>query len=841
MLINRSHDYFKRPDHNTIFATFLLSRKFSDWALDADFIRTCVKYTLKDIANPEKPSPFTEKLPPLRLELLVAVVDAIPRPGWTFIINGDVIADGSKFSPLGENGQEGFAYCISGHEQQAAPETMDDLSSATAPRTPSSSEAQATLYFDIKDFDSDHHQASRKVKLPLAKTLFYNGLQHTMLSSTWVENNATRRFELVKEQQHQHATVIIPVLHSFTKHLPVASNRWWVTSPLLPLTPSREVKASMGNIIRQIGDDDGPASTELETAVMKFYADNDLPVEAAAVWALVVPQETASQLKAEGASELMHEDAECKRQQMAIGLNTVDAFSSVPYRLMLRGARLHKVLSGGGGWGKKAGLLSLDPESDYSDVDPTAPPRLLDLDSLFSDSEPDPVKPIASPGDYVRFYIAPNLPEEALPPQKPNAYGRQTRQTYRVQSLEFGVLPSSMDDVQMSAEDAAEAAVETTRQKIQVHERHFGALSEGGMSVRIADEEGMQTMLSKVDVPYARFSLQNYHHDPTKTKEWKQARREENAAAENGGETEVKSNEDSVPRNTADTKSMSRQIKAAKNAVNPKPNSKKDKVVENRPETAADSTSGVSLAQALQGRRTGGTRYGIRNRKPSRTLSRSHDSSHPSPNDDSLLARLDSPLTTNPLIRRHESEPRIIHQPANKEQQVRDAAQDAARIEDRVRAKQSQRMKEIARLRMKDQQNSGGEGAADGGVVRRYVNDRLTFAADARSDMQASRQQQSGPSIHRYHVAGLEDSHMHNRDTSKPLSGKLVREIRRDEVGDRDDGSMSSKRMGMVRDMLEKRRQARDKDSTVSERLEYTSEEWMEKMKSKDKNGQLFL
>ena len=750
MLLNRPRDYFQRPSHHTLFATFLLSRKHSNWALDAEFIRTCVKHILKDIANPAKPTLFIKKLPPLRVELLVAVVDAIPRPGWTFIVNGEIIADGSKFSPIEEPGQEGFAYCISGHEQQAAPETMDDLSSATAPRTPSSSEAQATLCFDIKDFDSDG-RASRKVKLPLAKTLFYNGLQHTMVSSTWVENNATRRFELVKEQQHQHATVTIPVLHSIKKHLPDASNRWFVTSPLLPLTPPREVKASMGNIIRQIGDDDGPASTELETAVMKFYADNDLPVEAAAVWALVVPHDTAAQLKAEGALDLMHEDAEGQRQRLAIGLNNADCFSSVPYRLMLRGARLHKVLSGGGGWGKKAGLLSLDPESDYSDVDPTAPPRLLDLDSLLS--EPDPVKTIASPGDYVRFYIAPNLPDDALPPQGQNPYGRQTRQAWRVQSLEFGVLPSTMDDVPLSAEEAAEAGIETTRQKIRVHERHFGALSEGGMSVRIADEEGVQTMLSKVDVPYARFSLQHYHHDP-------EARNRVNEA-----EKKLKFDEDEVVDNGAEMK-----VKHSRGSAPKKGGQAKLKL---RTQTADQDDSGIPLNQALNGRLSDVTRHG---NLPKHARSRTFAPLSPS-DDATLLATLDTPLTTNPFIRKHRSEPRMIHQPAPKHQALKDAADDAARIEDKVRAKQSQRLKEIARLKMHDQQTSSTDddaGASAGGVVRRYVDDRLAFAADARSDMHAERATQTGPVIHRHHVSGLEDMHMHNRDTSRPLSEKLV-------------------------------------------------------------------
>jgi len=377
-----------------------------------------------------------------------------------------------------------------------------------------------------------------------------------------------------------------------------------------------------------------------------------------------------------------------------------------------------------------------------------------------------------------------------------------------------------MDDVMLSPEEAAEAGIETTRQKIRVHERHFGALSEGGMSVRIADEEGVQTMLSKVDVPYARFSLQHYHHDP-------EARNRINEA-----EKKLESGEDEIVDTSSEMK-----VKPSKGSAPMKGGQAKLKL---RAQTADQDDSGVPLTQALNGRLSDVTRRG---KLPKHARSRNFAALSPS-DDSMLLATLDTPLTTNPLIRKHRSEPRIIHQPAPKQQQVKDAADDAARIEDKVRAKQSARLKEIARLKMHDQQTSSADddaGAGAGGVVRRYVDDRLAFAAEARSDMRAERATQTGPIIHRHHVSGLEDMHMHNRDTSRPLSEKLVRSMRRDEVGERDDGSASVRRAGMVRDMLERRRAARGNDRTVSETLDYTSEEWMEKMRKKDSDGQLFL
>lgn len=422
-----------------------------------------------------------------------------------------LMGDAMKATPVHDHGAEGFAYCVSAHELQVPFETVEDeVPSQDGPRhtknlTPAT---QGTISFVMKDLRNPS-PASRRLKLPLAKTIFHNGYPHTLHSSSWIENNATERFELVQQQAHEHASVTIP-LEVLNEDRPLLKKSWHITTPLIPLTPPREVTASMGNIVRHIGGEDVPASHELETAVVQFFEDNDMPVQAAAVWALVIPRETAAQLEVDGTLDLMHMDKERERQRIFLiagrGEERLrDVFSSVPYLLMLRGARLHKVLSGGGGWGKKAGLLSLDPESDYSSIDPTAPARNIDLDGLIN--EPSPVKEVASPGDFIRFYIYPNLPEEAFAfPLR----DLQRRSTNRVQGLEFGVLPSTMDDMDSlsSTQDGAANSAKTLTARFC--ERQFGALSEGGMSVEITDNDGIKTTSSKVDVPYARFSYQHY-------------------------------------------------------------------------------------------------------------------------------------------------------------------------------------------------------------------------------------------------------------------------------------------------------------------------------------------
>lgn len=421
-----------------------------------------------------------------------------------------IIADAMKASPVYNHGAEGFAYCVSAHEQQVPFETVEDeVPIEDGPRNTKNMapQTQGTISFVMKDLRTAS-PASRTIKLPLAKTIFHNGHPHTMHSSSWIENNVTERFELVQQQTHEHASVTIP-LEVLNEERLLLTKRWLITTPLIPLTPPREVTASMGNIIRQIGGVDVPASHELETAVVDFFEENDMPVQSAAVWALVIPRETANKLEAEGTLDLMHMDKERQRQKAMIPFRPAeqqprDIFSSIPYLLMLRGARLHKVLSGGGGWGKKAGLLSLDPESTYSSIDPTSPGRNLDLDDLIN--EPTPVQEVASPGDYIRFYIYPSLPEEAFP----HLYRDMSmRNTTRVQSLDFGALPSTMDDMDSSYIDST-SYWQHAAMPVRLYERQFGALSEGGMSVEITDDNGTQTTMSKVDVPYARFSYQHY-------------------------------------------------------------------------------------------------------------------------------------------------------------------------------------------------------------------------------------------------------------------------------------------------------------------------------------------
>lgn len=141
-----------------------------------------------------------------------------------------------------------------------------------------------------------------KICIPLANTLFETG----------------------DRSVSTHESVEITLPHT---SLPVHS------IPFKPLTQPRKIAASVGNILQTLESSEGnlPASFELEKAV----------------------------------SDLIKHQPDLKKP--------LDIFAYITDSISLPGsiidiihtpARIHRVLSGGGGWGAKAGLLSLDPQDE---------------------------------------------------------------------------------------------------------------------------------------------------------------------------------------------------------------------------------------------------------------------------------------------------------------------------------------------------------------------------------------------------------------------------------------------------------------------------------------------
>lgn len=215
--------------------------------------------------------------------------------------------------------------------------------------------------------------------LPLANTLFLNGQQHTMVCDQWgvPTGYLETRPLLQSTEKLQHLSV----------HLHYEP-MWFFSGqiPLQALTREREITQFMGNILAKI-EVDGvsvPASQELESAVTKFVASNPYhgPV---AVYALIRPPNI---------------DDESPSVQRLVD----DGVLSLVASALCRGAKLHKVTGGGGGWGEKAGLLSIDAADSLSSV-----AKVTMQFPVLEDDVPGPATPkpndIIEKGSTVEFFV----------------------------------------------------------------------------------------------------------------------------------------------------------------------------------------------------------------------------------------------------------------------------------------------------------------------------------------------------------------------------------------------------------------------------------------------------
>lgn len=368
-----------------------------------------------------------------------------------------------------DGGQEGLSYLIFNQTDQASLLQSSQL----RPAADRAGSLRLQFDHDAADFLTKHQW---QVQLPLAQTIFSTGLTSTLMQRTHEREKAGHDMELIEEKKLETVTLCIP---SWT-----ASRIEILSSPLLPLTECQVVKSSMGNIVRTVAalqtpEVEEPASRRLEAAVTAYFEARSAAPEPVSVWALVIPGRLVTNAATSG---LVHRLQSAAAQLEDIWTGRHDReYSSLVCDLLPVGGRLIKVLSGGGGWGKKAGLLSLDPDHEYStrklrddfgwsfDFD-DADESIREghsLDQALGKSVED--------GDALMFFTSSNL-EPSAPPAVPN---------FPEVAITLGTWLSKDNP----SKDSSGVGTPSDSVAARTRPGSFSAFSEEGLAVKIFEDE----------------------------------------------------------------------------------------------------------------------------------------------------------------------------------------------------------------------------------------------------------------------------------------------------------------------------------------------------------------
>ncbi|KAJ8124862.1 hypothetical protein O1611_g8780 [Lasiodiplodia mahajangana] len=438
------------PETNGI--AILASKNFTSWLEDQNFMSAF----LETLLNPESTAPVNG--PSLH------------------VLSG--ITDGLSPHRLCSEPRSGFSV-LRGPVDNILPELWEKESISGA-----SQDSAACVSFTANPLTGN--TSALEVTLPLANTVFQNGRRSTLYASRWDTASDGRK---TLGKNYPKTTQRIIANGSSVNHTSSII-------PLLPLTPPRRIVAGLGNIVRQV-EIDGcptPASKELETIIPQIFEErarreprsSPRPI---GVWCWVIPHHIGP----EKFNNLKLFKAGSSLTEAEIALDSIEVFSA----LLSSGCRLHKILSGGGGWGLKQGLLSLDPETSFP-----LPGQDDDMEMFIKSfqerNSAEPTGGLATPGSSLLFCVEPQVMNiEDLSRQLPAPKD----------ALSFGVSPS-LDDTPSSSSPA---------DPVDIIDGHFGISSATGLflrtngsSIGTGNNNDMQgasqgSFTTKVDVPGAYF------------------------------------------------------------------------------------------------------------------------------------------------------------------------------------------------------------------------------------------------------------------------------------------------------------------------------------------------
>lgn len=454
------------------------------------------------------------------VEVLVIVVDATSTPDHGLVAKllrhsraiHHTATDTVKPPADGTEATEGIAYHASSTPLFETPShTTREASLSLRPDVASSLEGAPLMQVNLLGFkhgEGSEQRPHTTLTLPIANTLFQTGQKSTAYLAQMGVKEDTLRVANIRGLEDAEYSIMLP-WPELTKidrtNGQLGGGRWYmgldhvdIKVPLSYLAPLRPIANSMGNIVTKLLDPETnvaiPASQELEKAVTDYLGSNGIAADGLTVWALIIPQN----LVAGEHARLINQ----ARELWAGSAHSLLKDRLLISQLVWRGAKLRRVLSGGGGWGQKAGLLSLDPDDHYkagpSDT-PEMPPFLADMHADNSLNLPN----IAQAGDLIAFFA---FHEDLEPPRATSL--EDIQQPTGEWSLSFGTIPSTMDS--MPARNEAADDTVANHPLLEHLPGHFGALSEGGMSVA-RSQEHVQT---KLDVPNTCFSFATVERTP---------------------------------------------------------------------------------------------------------------------------------------------------------------------------------------------------------------------------------------------------------------------------------------------------------------------------------------
>ena len=493
------------------------------------------------------------------LRVIMAVVDKLPGSANTETSSNE---DGGESA----EGSEGIAYLlasnthISHYDYPKGSSSSSSNPSQETERTFTLRLESETLYGEPNDQGVQHSfQPYVATQIPLANTVFQTEGRFTSLLAYWapvpLNSIAFEKDEtdagLPVGYRHNLAdvTVVVRVASQIgkgggrgkKKNKGRGDLEMELSTPLVPLTQPRVVRAAMGNIIRQLSAvpdrtdsttekaekermqtemEPMRASAELEDAVNSLVADQKLPPGPVAVWALIVPKHLQEQTENKS---LLFPEADISSLDLQGDPHNLQPADLTA--LLKQGARLHRVVSGGGGWGKKAGLLSIAPAVDFESASAsgsTSGASSSESNGMIEDEDGALLPPWMQPeakstdtsatsagggsgspvqeGDTIQFLLS--VPEIAKPPTP--TPGSTTSEAFTVQ---VGTIPSSVDAMPIPSSSSSEGSEEVfdkdrLAEQIKILPNYLGVLSEKGVALeRVSAEQ--QRSGSMLDVPYS--------------------------------------------------------------------------------------------------------------------------------------------------------------------------------------------------------------------------------------------------------------------------------------------------------------------------------------------------